>query len=58
MMVGIPAVAAIVGAIIAKNTTKVLSRKMNLVLSCIIVIIGSLIMLIPYEEALIIGRFT
>jgi hypothetical protein len=58
MMIGLPAVAAVIGAFFSKITIAKLTRKMNLVLSCILVIIGSFIMLVPYEEALIIGRIT
>ena len=56
MMIGLPAVSAIVGAFFSKITIAKLTRKMNLVLSCTIVIVGSFIMLIPQQESLIIGR--
>lgn len=55
-MVGIPAVAAIIGALIAKRTIAALTRKMNMIIACVMMIVGSFIMLIPYEEALFIGR--
>lgn len=56
MMIGIAAVSAIFGASFSKITIAKLSRKMNLVLASIIIILASFIMLIPYQEALIIGR--
>lgn len=48
MMIGIAAVSAIFGASFSKITIAKLSRKMNLVIASIIIIVASFIMLIPY----------
>lgn len=48
IMIGLFALASIPGAYFSKITIKKLSRKMNLVLACTIIIAASFIMLIPY----------
>lgn len=55
-MIGIPTVAAIIGAVMSNFILVHLSRKMSLFAAAICVIISSIIMTIPTQETLIIGR--
>lgn len=48
-MIGIPTIASIIGAYLTKVTIRFLSRKMSLVAGSSVIVIGSLIMVIPYQ---------
>lgn len=56
IMIGAPTLTAVIGASLTKATLAHLSRKMSLIVGSIAVIITSLIMLIPEQETLLIGR--